>query len=331
MAVLVTGGAGYIGSHMVWRLLDAHEDVVVLDNLTTGFRWAVAPEARLVVGDIADAALLDRIFPEYGIDAVIHFAGVVVVPESVVDPLKYYRENTSKSQALIASAVRHGVKAFIFSSTAAVYGEPERFPVGEDDRKLPTSPYGMSKLMVERILADTSAAHGLPYAALRYFNVAGADPAGRTGQSTAGATHLIKVACETGLGKRDRLTIFGTDYDTHDGTGVRDYIHVSDLAEAHALALQYLRDGGTSFVANAGYGSGFSVLDVVKAIEANLGLKLPVTYEARRPGDVGAVVARNERIRSLLPWQPRYQDIDKIVATTLAWERSLASRNDLRG
>ena len=257
MAVLVTGGAGYIGSHMVWELLDSgEEDVVVIDRLSTGFDWAVAPEAKFVVGDVADKELVGALIREHGIDAIIHFAGSIVVPESVADPLAYYENNTSKTRTLIETAVRAGVSNFIFSSTAAVYGSAGLEPVVEDAGTVPESPYGRSKLMSEWMLRDAAAAHGLRYTALRYFNVAGADPKGRTGQSTPGATHLIKVASETALGKRAAMQVFGTDYPTPDGTCMRDYIHVSDLAAAHRLALQRLRAGGGNLVANCGYGHG---------------------------------------------------------------------------
>ncbi|TIW65354.1 MAG: UDP-glucose 4-epimerase GalE, partial [Mesorhizobium sp.] len=260
MTVLVTGGAGYIGSHMVWELLDAGESVVVLDRLSTGFEWAVAPEARLVVGDVADRELVGQIIRDNKVDAIIHFAGSIVVPESVADPLGYYENNTSKTRTLIETAVREGVPHFIFSSTAAVYGGAGLEPVREDAGLSPVSPYGLSKLMSEWMLRDAAKAHDIRYTALRYFNVAGADPKGRTGQSTPGATHLIKVACETALGKRPFMQVFGTDYPTPDGTCIRDYIHVSDLAAAHRLALQRLREGGTSLVANCGYSHGYSVL-----------------------------------------------------------------------
>lgn len=254
MAVLVTGGAGYIGSHMVWELLDAGEQVVVLDRLSTGFEWAVAPEAKLIVGDVADRELVASAIREHGVDSIIHFAGSIVVPESVANPLGYYENNTCKTRTLLETAVRSGVANFIFSSTAAVYGAAGLEPVREDVRLAPESPYGLSKLMSEWMLRDTAVAHGLRYTALRYFNVAGADPKGRTGQSTPGATHLIKVACETALGKRASMQVFGTDYPTPDGTCIRDYIHVSDLAAAHRLALQRLREGGANLVANCGYG-----------------------------------------------------------------------------
>jgi UDP-glucose 4-epimerase len=328
MTTLVTGGAGYIGSHMVWELVDRGEPVVVIDRLSTGFRWAVAPEAAFVAGDIGDAALLDRVIAEHGVTGIIHFAGSIVVPESVADPLGYYLNNTVKSRELIAAAVRNGVKRFVFSSTAAVYGDPQTIPVEEDAPLKPLSPYGMSKLMTEIMLADTAKAHDFRYVALRYFNVAGADPKGRTGQSTKGATHLLKVACEAALGKRDAIQVFGDDYDTPDGTGVRDYIHVADLVAAHRTALDHLAAGGDSLVANCGYAHGASVLEVIKAVERATGRKLPVTHAPRRPGDSPKVVAGNARIRAL-GWQPRYDDLDRIVADALAWEEHLGRRNQL--
>ena len=329
MTVLVTGGGGYIGSHMVWALVDDGQEVVILDNLSTGFRWAMAPEAKFVQGDIGDAALLDRVIREHGVDAIIHFAGSIVVPESVADPLGYYLNNTVKSRELIAAAVRNGVKHFVFSSTAAVYGDPKTIPVGEDEPLKPLSPYGTSKLMTEIMLADVAKAHDFRYAALRYFNVAGADPQLRTGQSTKGATHLLKVACEALLGKRDRIEVFGTDYDTPDGTGVRDYIHVSDLVAAHLLALRHLRETGEVLVCNCGYGKGFSVLEVLGAVERVGGAKLPVVFGSRRAGDSPKVVAKVDRIRTTLAWQPAYDDLDAIVAHALAWERHLGRRNQI--
>ena len=327
MTVLVTGGCGYIGSHLVWALADRGESVTILDDLSTGFAWAIPPEAELVVGDIGDAALLDRVMADGKIEAIVHFAGSIIVPESVTDPLKYYFNNTVKSRELIAAAVRNGVKAFVFSSTAAVYGNPEVVPAPEDIRLAPVSPYGSSKLMTEIMLRDTSLAHDFRYTALRYFNVAGADPNGRTGQSTKGATHLIKVACEAHLGLRPEIQVFGTDYDTPDGTGVRDYIHVADLADAHVLALDRLRTGAPSLVANCGYGKGFSVLEVLSAVERVTGAKLPVTYGPRRLGDASSIVARVDRIHENLDWRPKWDDLDTIVEHALAWEKALMTRN----
>jgi UDP-glucose 4-epimerase len=330
MAVLVTGGAGYIGSHMVWELLDAGEEVVVIDRLSTGFEWAVAPEARLVVGDIADKDLVSGLIREHKIDAVIHFAGSIVVPESVSDPLAYYENNTCKTRALIETAVRAGVGNFIFSSTAAVYGGAGMDPVREDARLAPESPYGLSKLMSEWMLRDAAIAHDLNYTALRYFNVAGADPKGRTGQSTPGATHLIKVACETALGKRPFMQVFGTDYPTPDGTCMRDYIHVSDLVAAHRLALQRLRAGGKSLVANCGYGHGYSVLQVIDSVRRAFGRDFDVRLGERRAGDAAAVVANSDLARHELGWAPQRDDLGGIVADALAWERILGGKNSTR-
>jgi len=326
-AVLVTGGAGYIGSHAVLALLDAGWPVVVIDNLVTGFEWAVPKEATLVVGDIADEALVARIIADHGIRSIVHFAGSIVVPESVEKPLKYYENNTVKSRSLIESAVHGGVKHFIFSSTAATYGIPERVPITEETRTQPINPYGWSKLMTERMLADVAAAHPINFCALRYFNVAGADPQGRSGQSTAGATHLIKVAVEAATGKRGHVSVYGSDYDTADGTGIRDYIHVSDLAVAHVDALEKLiQDPATSHIMNCGYNRGFSVLEVLDSVDRVTNMKIERRLEARRPGDPDALVADNSRILSTLPWRPKRNDLDTIVADALAWERKLAER-----
>lgn len=327
MTVLVTGGAGYIGSHMVWELLDHGEDVVVLDRLSTGFAWAVAPEATLVQGDIADRGLVARLIAERRVDAVIHFAGSVVVPDSVADPLGYYENNTGKTRALLEACVAAGLPHFIFSSTAAVYGGVRMEPVREDAGLTPESPYGCSKLMSEWMLRDASAAHGFSYTALRYFNVAGADGKGRTGQSTAGATHLIKVACEAALGKRQSLSVFGTDYPTPDGTCLRDYIHVSDLVGAHRLALQRLRAGGGNLVANCGYGHGTSVLEVLDSVRRVSGHELPAVLASRRPGDAAAVVADASLARAELGWEPKLDDLDTIVESALAWENALSRKN----
>jgi UDP-glucose 4-epimerase len=326
--VLVTGGAGYIGSHAVLALLDSGWNVTVIDNLTTGFRWAVPEEAEFAEGDIADQELLARLIAERKIGAIIHFAGSVVVPESVENPLKYYENNTAKSRSLIESAVKGGVRHFIFSSTAATYGIPERVPVVETSRTQPINPYGWSKLMTERMLADVAFAHPVNFCALRYFNVAGADPQGRSGQSTAGATHLIKVAVEAATGKRDGVSVYGTDYDTPDGTGVRDYIHVTDLAAAHVHALEKLvADPASSHIMNCGYGRGFSVLEVLDAVDRVTNVRVERRLEPRRAGDPDALVADNGRILATLPWRPRLDDLDTIVAHALAWERTLAERN----
>jgi UDP-glucose 4-epimerase len=331
MAVLVTGGAGYIGSHMVWELLDHSEEVVVLDRLSTGFNWAVAPEAKLVIGDIADQQLVKTLIRRHHVDAIIHFAGSVVVPDSIADPLGYYDNNTSRSRALIESAVRGGIKNFIFSSTAAVYGMTSSAPIPETHPAAPETPYGVSKLMTELMLRDTARAHEFRYAALRYFNVAGADPLGRTGQSTAGATHLVKVAVEAAAGKRGGISVFGADYDTPDGTCIRDFIHVSDLVNAHRLALNYLRDGGDSLVANAGYGHGYSVLDIIEAVRKANGAGFDVDFAPRREGDMPCVIADSARLKQTLGWRPRHNDIDVIAASSLAWEKSLAQRNSCHG
>ena len=322
--VLVTGGAGYIGSHAVLALADRGVPVCVIDNLTTGFRFAIPDGVPLYEGDIEDSALLARIFAEQRIGAVMHFAGSIIVPESVENPLKYYHNNTAKTRALLAAAVEAGVPHFIFSSTAATYGIPEVSPVTEDSTKAPINPYGMSKLMTEFMLADTARAHALNYCALRYFNVAGADPQARTGQSTAGATHLIKVAVEAALGKRDHVGVFGTDFDTPDGTGVRDYIHVSDLAEAHVLALEALvAEPARSLTMNCGYGRGFSVLEVLDAVDRVTNNKIDRRLQGRRAGDPDALISDNRRIKSTLPWVPKYADLDTIVGHALAWERKL--------
>lgn len=326
--VLVTGGAGYIGSHAVLALLDRGWPVVVIDDLSTGFEWAVPEKAVFARGDIADQALVERLIAEHGIRAIMHFAGSIIVPESVTDPLKYYLNNTVKSRALMESAVRGGVAHFIFSSTAATYGIPARVPVREDAPTEPINPYGWSKLMTERMLRDTAAAHPLNYCALRYFNVAGADPAGRSGQSTAGATHLIKVAVEAAIGKRDHVDVFGTDYDTPDGTGVRDYIHVSDLAAAHVFALERLiAEPGESHILNCGYGRGFSVLEVLDAVDRVTNAKIERRIGPRRAGDPPALVADHGKILAALPWRPARDDLATIVEDALAWERKLADRN----
>lgn len=325
--VLVTGGAGYIGSHAVLALMDAGWPVAVIDNLVTGFRWAVPEGVPFYEGDIADDALLSRIFREQKIRAVMHFAGSVVVPESVSDPLKYYHNNTAKSRNLIAACVEAGVPHFIFSSTAATYGEPEVSPVSEDCPLRPINPYGMSKLMTEIMLQDTGRAHPLNYCALRYFNVAGADPQGRSGQSTIGATHLIKVAVEAAIGKRAGVSVSGTDFDTPDGTGMRDYIHVSDLAAAHVLALEELiAQPNHSMVMNCGYGRGFSVLEVLDAVDRLTNSKIERRMEPRRAGDPASLIADNTRILATLPWLPQYASFERIVSDALAWEIRIAGR-----
>jgi UDP-glucose 4-epimerase len=326
MTVLVTGGAGYIGSHMVYELVGAGERVVVLDNLSTGFDWAVAKGVPLIVAESGDQALLDQILRAHEIDAIIHFAASIVVPDSVRDPLGYYRNNTVNSRALIECAARAGVRHFIFSSTAAVYGNPAETPVKEDAPTQPISPYGWSKLMTEIMLGDAGRAHGLQHVILRYFNVAGADPQNRTGQSTRAATHLIKVAAEAALGLRGKLDVFGTDYPTPDGTCIRDYIHVGDLARAHADALRYLRSGGPSLTLNCGYGHGYSVLEVIDAVKRASGVDFKVELAPRRAGDPASIVAATDRARAALGWQPRYDDLATIVGHALAWERELMRR-----
>ena len=323
MGILVTGGAGYIGSHMVLELIDSGENVVVLDNLSTGFKWAVPSKARLVVGDVGDAKLVADLVGKHDIEAIIHFAGSVVVPESVVDPLGYYHNNTVNSHVLINAAVKAGVKQFIFSSTAAVYGIPEKEQVGEDTPLAPISPYGFSKMMTETMLKDVAFAHDFRYVALRYFNVAGSDQKGRAGQSTPNATHLIKVACQTALGLRPYMEVFGTDYPTPDGTGVRDYIHVTDLAGAHLSALKYLRSNGKSKVLNCGYGRGYSVLEVISAVKRVSGTDFDVRLNERRAGDPPALIAAVDRIGKTLDWHPRHDELDVIAGNALAWEKHL--------
>ncbi len=327
--VLVTGGAGYIGSHAVLALRDSGWPVAVIDNLTTGFRFAVPDDVPFYEGDIADGELLARIFAERGTKAVMHFAGSIVVPESVENPLKYYENNTVKSRMLLDALVKAGVPHMIFSSTAATYGVPEVSPVTEDAPRQPINPYGWSKLMTEQMLADTAAAHDLNYCALRYFNVAGADPQARSGQSTAGATHLIKVAVEAALGQRESVSVFGTDYETPDGTGVRDYIHVSDLAAAHVLALEALiQQPDRNLTMNCGYGRGFSVLEVLDAVDRVTNLRINREMGPRRAGDPDSLISDPSRIKATLPWRPRYDDLDTLVSHALAWERKLT---DIRG
>ncbi|MHA0330253.1 UDP-glucose 4-epimerase GalE [Sphingomonas melonis] len=325
--VMVTGGAGYIGSHAVLALCDAGYDVVVVDNLVTGFAWAVDPRATLVEANVADDIAVRAAIRDHDVRAIMHFAGSVVVPESVSDPLKYYRNNTAATRSLIESAVTEGVPHFIFSSTAATYGTPVKVPIEETDPTQPINPYGMSKLMTEAMLRDVAAAHPMNYCCLRYFNVAGADPQGRSGQSTVGATHLIKIAVEAATGKRAAVSVFGTDFDTPDGTGVRDYIHVSDLAAAHVAALELLVAEPTqSHTLNAGYNRGFSVNEVLDAVDRVTNMTIERRYEGRRAGDPAALVADNRAILAALPWRPQRDDLDTIVKDALAWERKLSER-----
>ena len=327
MAVLVTGGAGYIGSHMVLNLADAGEKVVVLDNLFTGFDWAIDGRALFETGNAGDIDLVRRLIDKHAISEIIHFAGSIVVPESVTNPLKYYGNNTATSRNLIEAAILGGVKHFIFSSTAAVYGMTGLAPVVESTPLHPMSPYGRSKLMTEWMLADVAAAHPMTYGVLRYFNVAGADPAGRSGQSTPLATHLIKVACQAALGQREKMDIFGTDYETPDGTCVRDYIHVTDLIAAHALLLKHLRQGGDSTTLNCAYGQGFSVRQVVEMVRSVSGVDFRAEEGPRRPGDPASITATGEKVRSLLGWSPQHDDLREIVQSAYDWERRLMVRN----
>ena len=326
MAVLVTGGAGYIGSHMVLALVDGGENVVVLDDLSTGFAFAVHPSATFIKGDVADTALVEKIVAEHGIDAVIHFAARLNVRESLDDPLGYYLANTVKTRAFVETLVKAGVPHLVFSSTAAVYGMLGLEPVAEDAALAPISPYGRSKLMSEWMLADTAAAYPFSYVALRYFNVAGADPGGRSGQMDKAGFHLIKVACEAALGKRAGLDIYGTDYPTPDGTCVRDYIHVSDLAQAHLCALRHLRAGGASGAYNCGYGRGYSVKEVVETVKARSGIDFPVRFAERRPGDPAAIVAKADRITAELGWTPKLDHLPTIVDHAFTWEKGLDTR-----
>ena len=322
--VLVTGGAGYIGSHAVLALLDAGWPVAVIDDLSNGSCSVVPEGVTFYEGSVADRALVGRILAEQAIGAIMHFAGSIVVPESVEKPLDYYANNTLASHALISEAVGAGVQHILFSSTAAVYGTPERVPIQEDDPKQPINPYGASKLMTERMLADASAAHPFNYGALRYFNVAGADPQGRSGQIGKGSTHLIKVAVEAAVGKRDHVDVYGTDYPTPDGSCVRDYVHVSDLADAHVRALDRLiEQPGENLVMNCGYGNGLSVLEVLDAVDRANGTQISRRIEGRRAGDPAMLVAANRAIIDTLGWQPRFADIDTIVGHALAWERQL--------
>lgn len=329
MAVLVIGGAGYIGSHMVLALQDIGERPIVLDNLSTGFRSAVPEGVPFVVGDFAVQSLVSALIDEYAIEAVIHFAAKIVVPESVNAPLTYYENNTCKARQLLDTVVQSGVKYFVFSSTAAVYGDPDQNPVVESTPQRPLSPYGRSKLMVEWMLRDVSQAHDLHHVILRYFNVAGADPLGRVGQSTANASHLIKVAIQCALGLRPGMEVFGTDYPTPDGSCVRDYIQVTDLVRAHIDALQYLRADGESLTCNCGYGQGFSVLDVIRIVKEVSGVDFQVSFAPRRAGDSASVVASNALIKSQLNWQPQHQDLRQIVRQALDWERRLHNRSSV--
>ncbi|MCH8616670.1 UDP-glucose 4-epimerase GalE [Sphingomonas sp. SM33] len=326
--VLVTGGAGYIGSHAVLALRDAGWQVAVIDNLSTGTRYVVPDDVPFHEGNVADRELVDRIFAEQGIGAIMHFAGSIVVPESVEQPLEYYRNNTLSSHALLTAAVAAGVKHFVFSSTAAVYGEPERVPVQEGDPKLPINPYGASKLMTERMLEDSSFAYPLNYAALRYFNVSGADPEGRSGQVGKGSTHLIKVAVEAAVGKRDHIDVYGTDYPTPDGSCVRDYIHVSDLTAAHVKALERLIEKPEqNLILNLGYGRGLSVLEVLDALDRKLDKPIRREMKGRRAGDPPMLISSNRALTETLDWSARYADIDVILGHALEWERKLLARN----
>jgi UDP-glucose 4-epimerase len=323
MTVLVTGGAGYIGSHMVHALVEAGESVIVIDNLSTGFSQYLPEGVPLFIGDVADENLVEGVIAAHGIDAIIHFAGSVVVPESMTDPLSYYRNNTMTTRNLLNVAVKTGVRRFIFSSTAAVYGNPDSTPVAEDAPTRPLSPYGSSKLMTEIMLHDIAPAYGMDFVVLRYFNVAGADPQGRTGLATVGATHLLKMAVEAATGQRTKVDVFGTDYATLDGSCIRDFIHVSDLVEAHRAALEYLRQGGPSTTLNCGYGRGYSVLETIDAVRRASGRNFAVQYAPRRDGDIVTMIADTKRIRSTLDWTPRYEDLETIARHALAWEEKL--------
>jgi UDP-glucose 4-epimerase len=324
MTVLVTGGAGYIGSHTVQALAEAGESVVVIDNLSTGFSAFLPESVPLFIGDVADENLVEGVISSHGIDSIVHFAGSVVVADSMRDPLAYYRNNTMATRSLLNAAVKCGVKRFLFSSTAAVYGNPDQAPVAETAPTRPLSPYGFSKLMTEIMLHDVAAAFGMNFIVLRYFNVAGADPKARIGLSTVGATHLLKIAVEAATGQRARIDVFGTDYPTPDGSCIRDFIHVSDLAQAHRAALSYLRGGGVSTTLNCGYGRGYSVLETIEAVRRASGANFAVQYAPRRPGDIMTMVADTGRIRSTLDWTPQYDDLDTIAAHALAWEQKLS-------
>src|SRR6202035_5191016 len=323
MSVLVTGGAGYIGSHTVRALVDANESVVVIDNLSTGFSAFLPEGVPLFIGEAGDENLVEGVIKQHGVDSIIHFAGSVVVPDSMRDPLGYYRNNTMTTQSLLKAAVKAGVNRFIFSSTAAVYGNPDRMPVREDAPTRPLSPYGSSKLMTEVMLHDVASAHGMDYVVLRYFNVAGADPLSRIGLATIGATHLLKIAVEAATGQRAKVDVFGTDYPTPDGSCIRDFIHVSDLAQAHRSALSYLRGDGTSATLNCGYGRGYSVLETIEAVRRVSGRNFVVQYAPRRPGDIMTMIADTGRIRATLDWTPQYDGLDTIATHALAWEEKL--------
>lgn len=320
MTVLVTGGAGYIGSHTVHALVQAGESVVVVDNLSTGFSAFVPEGVPLFIGDAGDENLVEGVIAAHGVRSIVHFAGSVVVPDSMRDPLAYYRNNTMTTRSLLNAAVKCGINRFIFSSTAAVYGNPDQAPVPESAPTRPLSPYGSSKLMTEIMLHDVAAAHDMNYVVLRYFNVAGADPRARIGLATVGATHLLKIAVEAATGQRAKVDVYGTDYPTPDGSCIRDFIHVSDLAQAHRAALSYLRDGGTSATLNCGYGRGYSVLQTIEAVRRVSGRNFAVQYAPRRPGDIMTMIADTSRIRGTLDWTPQYDDLDTIAAHALAWE-----------
>jgi UDP-glucose 4-epimerase len=330
MTVLVTGGAGYIGSHMVQALAEAGESVVVIDNLSTGFATFVPESIPLVVGDAADENLVEDVIAAHHVESIIHFAGSVVVPDSMRDPLAYYRNNTMTTRSLLNAAVKGGVNRFIFSSTAAVYGNPDHVPVPEHSPTRPLSPYGSSKLMTEIMLHDTASAHGMSYVVLRYFNVAGADPQARIGLATVGATHLLKIAVEVATGQRAKIDVFGTDYPTPDGSCIRDFIHVSDLAQAHRAALSYLRDGGKSATLNCGYGRGYSVIETIEAVRRVSGRNFAVQYAGRRPGDIMTMVADTRRMRKVLDWTPQYDNLGTIAAHALAWEEKLLRDSEAR-
>lgn len=329
MAILVTGGAGFVGSHMVLNLLESGQDVVVIDDLSTGLHWAVPEQATMIVGDIGDLDLVADVIKRHGVDAIVHFAGSISAPESVRDPLGYYLNNAVKSRSLMQAALANGVEVFVNSSTAAVYSLTADMPILESTALEPTSPYGRSKLMTELMLRDAGEAHGLRHVSLRFFNVAGADPKGRMGQSTKGSVHLIKVACETALGKRERIEVFGTDYPTRDGTCIRDFIHVTDLVQGHRLALDYLRAGGKSDVFNCCYGLGFSVREVIDAVGRVSGRPVEAKFSPRRPNDAAMIVASSTKIRRDLGWSPQFDNLDAMVGHALAWEATLGRRADV--